>query len=40
VGEAITNGVNAIRLGCDIWPEAPRENVKAMMAAARKYGKL
>jgi len=40
VKEAIANGVNAVWPGCDIWPEAPRENMEALMAAARKYGKL
>lgn len=39
VKEAITNGVNAIWPGCDIWPTVPRENMVALMAAARKYGK-
>ncbi|MBI2851992.1 MAG: MtaA/CmuA family methyltransferase [Chloroflexi bacterium] len=40
VKEAITNGVNGIWPGCDIWPEVPEENMKALMASARKYGKL
>lgn len=40
VKEAIDAGVNAIWPGCDIWPTAPGENMQAMMAAARKYGKL
>ena len=40
VREAIEAGVNAIWPSCDIWPTAPRENMEAMMAAARKYGKL
>jgi [methyl-Co(III) methanol-specific corrinoid protein]:coenzyme M methyltransferase len=40
VKEAIANGVDAVWPGCDIWPEAPRENMEALMAAARKYGKL
>jgi [methyl-Co(III) methanol-specific corrinoid protein]:coenzyme M methyltransferase len=40
VKEAIDAGVNAIWPGCDIWPTAPKENMKAMMAAARKYGKV
>jgi [methyl-Co(III) methanol-specific corrinoid protein]:coenzyme M methyltransferase len=40
VKEAIANGVDAIWPGCDIWPEAPRENMEALMAAGRKYGKL
>jgi [methyl-Co(III) methanol-specific corrinoid protein]:coenzyme M methyltransferase len=40
VKEAIDAGVSAIWPGCDIWPTAPKENIQAMMAAARKYGKL
>jgi len=40
VKEAITNGVNAIWPGCDIWPTVPRENMESLMAATRKYGKL
>jgi [methyl-Co(III) methanol-specific corrinoid protein]:coenzyme M methyltransferase len=40
VREAIEAGVNAIWPSCDIWPTAPRENMEAMMAAARRYGKL
>lgn len=40
VKEAIANGVNGIWPGCDIWPTVPRENMEALMAAARKYGQL
>ncbi len=40
VKEAIADGVDAIWPGCDIWPTVPRENMEALMAAARKYGKL
>jgi len=40
VKEAIANGVNAIWPGCDIWPEAPKENWEALVAATKKYGKL
>lgn len=40
VKEAIENGTSAIWPGCDVWPEAPEENIKAMIAAAEKYGKL
>ncbi len=40
VKQAIAEGVSAIWPGCDIWPAAPKENMKAMIAAARKYGKL
>ena len=40
VKEAIDAGVSAIWPGCDIWPTASKENMQAMMTAARKYGKL
>lgn len=40
VREAIDGGVNAIWPGCDLWPVVPRENMEALMAAARRYGKL
>ena len=40
VKEAIDAGVNAIWPGCDIWPTAARENMEALVAATRKYGKL
>ena len=40
VKEAVANGVNAIWPGCDIFPTAPQENMKALMAATQKYGKL
>ena len=39
VQEAVDRGVNAIWPGCDIWPVVPKENMEALMAAARKYGK-
>jgi [methyl-Co(III) methanol-specific corrinoid protein]:coenzyme M methyltransferase len=40
VKEAVDRGVNAIWPGCDIWPVVPKENMEALIAAARKYGKL
>jgi len=40
VKEAIANGVSAIWPGCDVWPEAPKENWEALIAATKKYGKL
>ena len=40
IKETIDSGVDALWPGCDIWPEAPEENIKAMMQAARKYGKI
>ena len=40
VKAAIASGVNAVWPGCDIWPDAPEENMKAMIAAVKKYGKL
>ncbi|MBS4032352.1 MAG: MtaA/CmuA family methyltransferase [Clostridiales bacterium] len=35
---ALELGVDAIWPGCDIWPEAKPENVKAMVDATKKYG--
>jgi [methyl-Co(III) methanol-specific corrinoid protein]:coenzyme M methyltransferase len=40
VKEAISNGTSAVWPGCDIWPDVPEDNIKAMMAAVEKYGKL
>ncbi len=40
VKTAIEEGVNAVWPACDIWPEAPKENLIAMVAATKKYGKL
>jgi len=40
VKEAIANGVNAIWPGCDIWPDVPEANMKALVEATKKYGKL
>ncbi len=40
VKQAIDKGVNAVWPGSDLNPATPRENMVAMMAAARKYGKL
>jgi len=40
VKEAVDRGVNAIWPGCDMWPMVPKENMEALMAAAKRYGKL
>lgn len=40
VKQAISNGVNAIWPGCDIWPTAPKENMKMLVEATRRYGKV
>jgi [methyl-Co(III) methanol-specific corrinoid protein]:coenzyme M methyltransferase len=40
VKEAIDRGVNAVWPGCDMWPMVPKENMEALMTAARRYGKL
>jgi len=40
VKEAITDGVDAVWPGCDIWPTASQENMKALIAATQKYGSL
>jgi len=37
---AIAEGVNAVWPGCDIWPTASQENMKALIAATQKYGSL
>ncbi len=39
VKDAVDKGVNALWPGCDIWPTVPRENMQALMRAAREYGK-
>jgi [methyl-Co(III) methanol-specific corrinoid protein]:coenzyme M methyltransferase len=38
IKEVIAAGANAIWPGCDIWPSALPENIRAMMAATEKYG--
>jgi len=38
VQEAISNGIDGIWPGCDIWPTVPKENMEALMDATRKYG--
>ena len=40
VKNSIDRGVSAVWPGCDIWPVVPKENMVAMMEAAREYGKL
>jgi [methyl-Co(III) methanol-specific corrinoid protein]:coenzyme M methyltransferase len=40
VKRAIASGVDAIWPGCDIWPTAPKENMKTLVDATRKYGKV
>lgn len=40
VKEAVDRGVTAIWPGCDMWPVVPKENMEALMVAARKYGRL
>jgi [methyl-Co(III) methanol-specific corrinoid protein]:coenzyme M methyltransferase len=39
VKDAIDKGVNALWPGCDIWPTVPKENMEALMRAAKEYGK-
>ncbi|MEW5921308.1 MAG: MtaA/CmuA family methyltransferase [Bacillota bacterium] len=36
--KCLEGGVDAIWPGCDIWPEAKPENVKALVDATKKYG--
>lgn len=38
IKECVDNGVDAVWPGCDIWPEAKKDNMKAYVDAARKYG--
>jgi [methyl-Co(III) methanol-specific corrinoid protein]:coenzyme M methyltransferase len=40
VKEAIENGVSAVWPGCDIFPDAPEANMKKLVSAVKKYGKL
>ena len=40
IKKCIDDGVDAVWPGCDLWPEVKKENLKALMAAAQKYGKL
>lgn len=34
--EPLTGGASAVWPGCDLWPEVPRENMEALMAALKK----
>ena len=36
--KCLEDGVDAIWPGCDIWPEAKPENLKALVEATKKYG--
>jgi [methyl-Co(III) methanol-specific corrinoid protein]:coenzyme M methyltransferase len=38
IKESIDQGADGVWPGCDIWPQVPPENMKAMMAAMKKYG--
>jgi [methyl-Co(III) methanol-specific corrinoid protein]:coenzyme M methyltransferase len=38
IKQAIDEGADGVWPGCDIWPQVPVENMKAMMAAMKKYG--
>ncbi|MFQ5815745.1 MAG: uroporphyrinogen decarboxylase family protein [Candidatus Hydrothermarchaeaceae archaeon] len=40
VKRAIDDGVNGVMPGCDIWPEVPPENMKAMVEATAEFGGL
>jgi len=37
VKAVIGEGIDAVWPACDIWPEAPAKNIKAMVEAAKKY---
>ena len=38
IKQSIDEGADGVWPGCDIWPVVPDENMKAMMAAMKKYG--
>lgn len=38
IRKIIDNGPSAVWPGCDIWPEVPPENMKALMATMERYG--
>lgn len=38
IKQSIDQGADGVWPGCDIWPVVPPENMKAMMAAMKKYG--
>jgi [methyl-Co(III) methanol-specific corrinoid protein]:coenzyme M methyltransferase len=40
VRKAIKAGVNGVMPGCDIWPEARAENMRAMVKATREFGRI
>jgi [methyl-Co(III) methanol-specific corrinoid protein]:coenzyme M methyltransferase len=40
VKEAIENDVSAVWPGCDIWPDVPEANMKKLVSAVKKYGKI
>jgi len=39
IRRCIDDGVDAVWPGCDIWPEAKKENVESYVRVVRKYGK-
>jgi [methyl-Co(III) methanol-specific corrinoid protein]:coenzyme M methyltransferase len=39
IKKCIDDGVDAVWPGCDIWPEAKKENVEAYVRTVREYGK-
>jgi [methyl-Co(III) methanol-specific corrinoid protein]:coenzyme M methyltransferase len=39
IRKCIEDGADAVWPGCDIWPDAKRENVEAYVRAVREYGK-
>ncbi|MBM4423699.1 MAG: methyltransferase [Chloroflexi bacterium] len=38
IKQSIEEGADGVWPGCDIWPVVPEDNMKAMMAAMKKYG--
>ena len=40
IKKCIDDGADAVWPGCDIWPDAKKENVEAFVDTVRKYGKM
>ncbi len=40
VERAIRDGVSGVMPGCDMWPEVPRENMRALVETTQEFGKL
>jgi [methyl-Co(III) methanol-specific corrinoid protein]:coenzyme M methyltransferase len=38
IKQSIEQGADGVWPGCDIWPAAPPENIRSMMAATKEFG--